>query len=536
MSELIDQYMLELESSKQDIKDAILNKGGTITGGLSSYAQSINELELGGGDTSTFGTLTETIIENGLKTYTPTDVDGWNEVNITVDVPIPTFSTQSKEITITENGTQTVTPDSGYDGLSSVEITVDVASSGGESKPQIPNGFRFTGGDLALVDFSQYDWSMVYDTSYFFQGCTHTTGDWTNFDENFNGEVLTGYRMFYNYKGSAIPLIDTTKVKNMGWMFGFCTNINTIPLIDTSLASTMEGMFQNCTYLTTIPLIDTSNVVNMRDMFTTCTHLTTIPLIDTSNVTDMSFMFQTCNSLESIPQLNTQNVTVMSHMFSTCTHLTTIPLIDTSNVTNMYRMFYACRELTSLPQIDTSKVTIFAQMFSGCTSLTSAPELDYSNVTGGMNNDASGVAYMFTGSGVKSIPNVNSKKVTAFGGYYSWVFNATNLESMGIIDCDSVTSVAGLLGNTLTGLHNLTNLGGFRNLGKANSVANTNGQYFLNNAPNLTYESVMNVINLLYDRATAGLSVLTLKLHPNHLAMLSGDDIAVATNKGWTLI
>ena len=45
----------------------------------------------------------------------------------------------------------------------------------------------------------------------------------------------------------------------------------------------------------------------------------------------------------------------------------------------------------------------------------------------------------------------------------------------------------------------------------------------------------MNVINNLYDRASAGYSVLTLKLHANHLAMLSDEEKAIATNKGWTL-
>ena len=37
---------------------------------------------------------------------------------------------QSKSVTYTANGTATITPDEGYDGLSSVDVTVDVASSG----------------------------------------------------------------------------------------------------------------------------------------------------------------------------------------------------------------------------------------------------------------------------------------------------------------------------------------------------------------------------------------------------------------------
>ena len=199
------------------------------------------------------------------------------------------------------------------------------------------------------------------------------------------------------------------------------------------------------------------------------------------------------------------NATNMSSLFYGESNLTSIPQLDTSNVTNMGSMFYNCSKLITIPQLDTSNVTNMGSMFYNCSELT-------------------------------ELPDFNCVKVTNFGtsGYNCWLYNCTQLHKLGIVDCDSVTNINYFFGNGSKTY--LTEFGGCRNLGKASSVSNTNSNYFMNYAPNLNYESVMNVINGLYDRATAGLSVLTLKLHANHLAMLSEDDIAIATNKGWTIV
>ena len=65
---------------------------------------------------------------------------------------------QSKSVTYTSNGTATVTPDSGYGGLSSVNVTVNVSGGGGGG--ETPASAKWD--DVTFID---YDGSVLYSYS-----------------------------------------------------------------------------------------------------------------------------------------------------------------------------------------------------------------------------------------------------------------------------------------------------------------------------------------------------------------------------------
>ena len=75
----------------------------------------------------------------------------------------------------------------------------------------------------------------------------------------------------------------------------------------------------------------------------------------------------------------------------------------------------------------------------------------------------------------------------------SWMFtDCSSLKTIPMLDTSNVTDVNNIIG----GCPSLTNLGGFKNLGKSFP---TTGVYTLYLYSPLTHESLMDVINNLYD-------------------------------------
>lgn len=163
---------------------------------------------------------------------------------------------------------------------------------------------------------------------------------------------------------------------------------------------------------------------------------------------------------------------------------------------NMEKILTLCRNLTQ---------TI--SMFQGCNALTTIPEFKTNNVNM--------MRYMFSEcTNVITIPELNADK------------------------CNTVYSM-------FVSCNALENFGGLQNLGKAYTAKTVNNNVYkldLQNSKKLTYNSIMNVINNLYDLnltynvANSGkLYTQSLILGATNLAKLTDEEKAIATAKGWTL-
>lgn len=153
--------------------------------------------------------------------------------------------------------------------------------------------------------------------------------------------------------------------------------------------------------------------------------------------------------------------------------------LDASNLTRMVQMFYSCTNLTSLKlaHLDTRNVGYLTQMCYGCTKLTSVDGLDASGVN--------------------------------------------------------------IVANPFSGCTKLENLGALKNLGKSfptTSSANYgNHTLILSQSTQLTRNSLLAVINGLYDIKSKGCNTQTLQLGATNKAKLTANEISKATNKGWTV-
>ena len=184
------------------------------------------------------------------------------------------------------------------------------------------------------------------------------------------------------------------------------------------------------------------------------------------------------NIIKKLPELTVITGIRMNNFFDGMSNLTELKINMMNNVNSAYQLCYGCSSLKIIELKNTTNVSNMKEAFYSCKSLETLPA--------------------FNGSSLNYIERMFQ--------------NCTNIKyAGGIID-----------------------------IGKAyeTTVSENYVPYTLSfgNAINLTHDSLMNIINNLYDIKTKGVKPQKLILGTKNLSdKLTSEEIAIATEKGWTV-
>ena len=496
-----------LQNAKASIKTAIENKGVTVGDiKLDAYSAKIDEISTGVEPTGTLEITQNGTYDVKQKAYAKVAVpepsgnikiteNGFHIIKQYSIAEVAVYPTLIAK-TISANGTYNASDDNAY-GYGSVSVNVPEKNLG--TKTINANG-DYNATDDSLDGYSNVSVSVpektlttktitangIYNaTDDNVDGYSQVTVETSGVDINdyfYNDFSLKGGN--YNDSTNLLRIIKKVSINNTGTNLGYAFQryageiIEFKPSVAKQLIN-IQNMFSNCTKLkkiTGFEYFDISKITSMSNLFRGCDLLTEIPALTTTNVTDMDYMFGETKALKNIPLLDTTNVTNMNSMFYR-SGANEIPLLSTSKVTNMQNICAEAYNLQVFPALDTSNVTNFSGAFQSVQTLKEVKKLNFSKVQN--------IGYIF-------------------------------------YRCD-----------------NLITLGGFENLG-ANYLESSSANYSdykldLSYCDLLTHDSLMNVINNLYDIATKGVATQQLVLGSTNLAKLTAEEIAIATTKGFSV-
>ena len=187
--------------------------------------------------------------------------------------------------------------------------------------------------------------------------------------------------------------------------FMFKDNISLVAVRHLDEAGWREAnmVFSGCISLRALPPLDLTNVYQMQEMFKDCISLEYIPKLITTNTDWMVGMFQGCTALRKLPEMDTSNVTEFSRFLKGCISISSIDNLDTSNGTYFDEMFSGCISLNDISGIETARAFSMTDMFKSCHALASAPSLH----TEGIEN-----INLFDDSGITALVNLQVSRKT----------------------------------------------------------------------------------------------------------------------------
>jgi surface protein len=339
------------------------------------------------------------------------------------------------------------------------------------------------------------------------------------------------------------PKYDMRKGKSTVQMFGGCSSLLAYNMDDVDLpnCTTMLQMMDNCKAMTSFSArnANVSKCTNMHGVFQGCNSLTSVDLSGwgTSSVTTMRQMFYGCKALESldISHFDTTNVAAIQNMFYGCNKLKDLNMsgLNLENVKNMSYAFCNCYALESLDLsgLKNAKPDDIGGLFKNCESLKyvdGLSDLDVSNVS---------IIYEIF-QGCKALENVDvstwyAPKVTQLNSF------ATGLLTCKEIDLSSwdLTTVQYMSttfrGATSLEVIKLKNFGGHPSFAYDRTFENCPAW---GSTPEGLQSLRDTLINNSFDRVKAGYSAINLPIDTAQKNLLTDEEKAAITAKGFTIV
>lgn len=241
-----------------------------------------------------------------------------------------------------------------------------------------------------------------------------------------------------------------------------------------------------------------------------------LDLTKLEGITDMQNAFQNCQNLVTLETNENFGVgiTAMQQAFNNCKKLKSPITLNVSSCTSMQNTFYECNSIPSITLVgDPSKLTYTQNICRRCSSLTylSVPE-DFP-LTGG--------AYEYGHLEGIQVPKIygsfDYSRATSYGStYYNWV--------------------TGFSQNKYTRYQLIKNLGYYQTGSYLNMEYSQVWGIANDEVPDARQSLIDSLITYSFDRAGAGYSTMTMKLYTDVKALLTEDEIAQITAKGYTLV
>ena len=389
---------------------------------------------------------------------------------------------------------------------------------------------------------------------------------------------------FYNLKITAVPSIDFSKITTLDHAFSGCTQLVDISnLVNLNNVVSMKNLFSNCDFksgtLSSFP--DLNSVNHSID----CTGL----IYRCINVDDLSFL----QKIDKVIGDGTR-MCYLGRNETWTVYINTNKLnLDFQRATNLKDMFHGV-SVSSSNSIYTFKIhpslktlanflgyvgfsnvevnieadeeikipmNLLMQYNNGSSTYRSA--LKQININPNIKPTTLSSAFYYTSFGQGASIRLNLDYCTSLENTFcfssnltsvifdgksinmidaSYCFGSSDIESVSNIYFDSCKNVHGIFYNCT----NLKNINGFYNIGKAFNQKKTNYfNYFfdLSDCPNITHDSIVSIIDGLYDLnisygvATGGvLYRQKFGIHPDVLSTLTEEEKNLITSKGWNIV